>query len=86
MKVLGVAELTLLLIYLLRQHKKYGYFVFLNIRKLAFSFWLGAFGLYNLGISSLLQPDIPINILGFLIICRDGRYEDKDREPNGSCG
>lgn len=68
MKVLGVAELTLLLIYLLRQHKKYGYFVFLNIRKLAFSFWLGAFGLYNLGISSLLQPDIPINILGFLII------------------
>ena len=30
MKVLGVAELTLLLIYLLRQHKKYGYFVFLQ--------------------------------------------------------
>lgn len=67
-RILGCAELGLLFIYLITIIRKYGILAFLDLSKISFILWLGAYGLYNLRISSILHPNLIINIVGLVII------------------
>lgn len=68
MAVIGVALLIILVAYIYMNYKKSGFFIFLDISKIALIIWMLVLALYDLGLSTLIKPNSLINMVVLMII------------------